>query len=58
MTSVEFMLAQPKSPMAWTIIRSGPYIENLWQLFAPTIEALMELSAFQLPLGKGSDPLH
>jgi hypothetical protein len=53
--SVEFMHAQPKSPMAWTIIRSGPYIENLWQLMAPTIEA-DGTYVFQLPLGKGAIP--
>lgn len=51
----QFMHSQSKSPMAWTIIRSGPYIENLWQLFAPTIEA-DGTYAFQLPLGKGAIP--
>lgn len=51
----QFMQSQPKSPMAWTIIRSGPYIENLWQLMAPTINA-SGTYVFRLPLGNGAIP--
>lgn len=53
--STEFIQSQPKSPMAWTIIRSGPYIENLWQLMAPTINA-SGTYVFKLPLGNGAIP--
>ncbi|KAH8738378.1 hypothetical protein BGZ61DRAFT_337029 [Ilyonectria robusta] len=51
----QFIHSQPKSPMAWTIIRSGPYIENLWQLMAPTINA-SGTYVFKLPLGNGAIP--
>lgn len=49
------MHAQPKSPMAWSIIRSGPYIENLTQLMAPTLSTNGTYH-FELPLGTGAIP--
>ncbi|KAH7378930.1 hypothetical protein BKA64DRAFT_765865 [Cadophora sp. MPI-SDFR-AT-0126] len=51
----EFIHAQAKSPMAWTIIRSGPYVENLAQLMAPVIDVDGKY-LFQLPLGNGAIP--
>lgn len=41
--------------MAWTIIKSGPYIDNLWQLMAPTTDS-NGTYLFQLPLGNGAIP--
>ncbi len=41
--------------MAWTVIRSGPYIENLHQLFAPKIDE-DGTYLFQLPLSNGAIP--
>jgi hypothetical protein len=51
----EFMHAQAKSPMAWTVIRTGPYIENLSQLMAPIIDD-DGTYLFKLPLGDGAIP--
>lgn len=52
----EFMSAQPTSPMAWTVIDSGPYIETLSEMFAPK-PAENNGVAFYLPLGTGAMPL-
>jgi len=41
--------------MAWTIIRSGPYVENLTQLMAPVVD-IDGTYLFQLPLGNGALP--
>jgi hypothetical protein len=41
--------------MAWTIIRSGPYIENLSQFMAPTIDT-DGTYLFKLPLDDGALP--
>jgi hypothetical protein len=49
------MHAQATSPMAWTIIRTGPYIENLTQLMAPTKDANGTYT-YNLPLRDGSIP--
>ena len=41
--------------MAWTIIRSGLYVENLTQLMAPVVD-IDGTYLFQLPLGNGALP--
>ncbi|KEF57054.1 uncharacterized protein A1O9_07244 [Exophiala aquamarina CBS 119918] len=53
----EFLRAQPTSPMKWTIITSGPYIEMLHEFLQPSppTEANPRLE-FSLPLGSGSVP--
>jgi hypothetical protein len=52
---VEFIHAQGKGQMAWSIIRSGPYIEMLTELFLPRIAADGKYQ-FHFPLGEGAIP--
>src|SRR2546423_6948894 len=52
----EFMSAQPTTPMAWTVIDTGPYIETLSEIFAPKA-AENDGVAFYLPLGGGAFPM-
>jgi hypothetical protein len=50
------MAAQPTSPMAWTVIDSGAYIETMSEVFAPKpIED--NGFGFHLPLGSGAIPM-
>ncbi|KAF7556354.1 hypothetical protein G7046_g6320 [Stylonectria norvegica] len=51
----EWMQAQKNSKMAWTIIRSGPYIESLSSLMAPAVSDDGTMT-FQLPLADGAIP--
>jgi hypothetical protein len=49
------MRSQPISPMAWTVINSGPYIEMLWEFFLPA-KGDDGVYRFQLPIGQGAIP--
>ena len=51
----EWMHAQKDSKMAWTIIRSGPYMELLSAVLAPSKQADGTM-LFTLPLGQGAIP--
>ncbi|KAI1609569.1 hypothetical protein EDD36DRAFT_75156 [Exophiala viscosa] len=51
----EFMRAQPSSPMAWTVLNSGPYIEMLQELLLPEIGD-DDVARFKLPIGHGAVP--
>ncbi|KAH0837609.1 hypothetical protein AYO21_10995 [Fonsecaea monophora] len=51
----EWMRSQPTSPMAWTVINSGPYIEMLWELLLPE-RGSDDVYSFKLPLGQGAIP--
>jgi uncharacterized protein YbjT (DUF2867 family) len=50
------MSAQPTTPMAWTVIDSGPYIETLSEIFAPNAAENGGVVVY-LPLGDGAMPL-
>ncbi|KAK5051541.1 hypothetical protein LTR84_003193 [Exophiala bonariae] len=53
----EYMNAQPNSPMKWTIINSGPYIEMLGDFLLPSAPTETNPALqFTLPLGSGSVP--
>src|ERR1700710_1583254 len=49
------MRSQPTSPMAWTVINSGPYIEMLWEFLLPQ-KGDDEVYRFKLPIGQGAVP--
>ncbi|EXJ84815.1 hypothetical protein A1O3_05488 [Capronia epimyces CBS 606.96] len=51
----EWIHAQQDSSMAWTIIRSGPYMELLSALMAPA-QGTDGTALFALPLGDGAIP--
>ncbi|KAJ9616440.1 hypothetical protein H2200_000158 [Cladophialophora chaetospira] len=51
----EWMRSQPTSPMAWTVINSGPYIEMLWEFLLPQ-KGDDEVYRFRLPIGQGAVP--
>ncbi|KIW35039.1 hypothetical protein, variant [Cladophialophora immunda] len=51
----EWMRSQPTSPMGWTVINSGPYIEMLWELLLPE-RGNDDVYKFKLPLGQGAIP--
>ena len=51
-----WITAQPTSPMAWTIIRSGPYIEMLWEVLNPATAPDGTTRLFTLPIGDGAVP--
>ncbi|KIW88132.1 uncharacterized protein Z519_11243 [Cladophialophora bantiana CBS 173.52] len=51
----EWMRSQPTSPMAWSVINSGPYIEMLWELLLPE-RGSDDVYRFKLPLGQGAIP--
>lgn len=51
----EWIHAQNDSKMAWTIIRSGPYLQLLSAVLAPA-KSSDETLLFQLPLADGSIP--
>lgn len=52
----EFMKAQPTSPMKWSIISSGPYMESLFDNMKPQANANGKEFTFALPLGEGAIP--
>ncbi|KAK4078963.1 hypothetical protein Trihar35433_68 [Trichoderma harzianum] len=54
---VEFISAQPKSPMAWSIITSCLYIESLTEFLVPTYDPSDDVHVFALPLGQGRCPM-
>lgn len=49
------MRSQPTTPMAWTVINSGPYIEMLQELLLPEIGD-DGVARFRLPIGHGAVP--
>jgi hypothetical protein len=49
------MKSQPTSPMAWTVINSGPYIQMLWEFLLPA-KGDDGVYRFDLPLGHGAVP--
>lgn len=49
----EFISAQPKSPMAWSIITSCLYIECLYEFLLPIYEPRDDTYVFAIPLGQG-----
>ncbi|RFU79328.1 hypothetical protein TARUN_2896 [Trichoderma arundinaceum] len=49
----EYISAQPKSPMAWTIITSCLYMESLSEFLLPIPGSGDDTYTFALPLGKG-----
>jgi hypothetical protein len=51
----EFMLAQPTTPMAWTVIDSGAYMESFYELFYPGEQN--GVHTLTLPLGTGYIPM-
>ncbi|KIY02432.1 uncharacterized protein Z520_02571 [Fonsecaea multimorphosa CBS 102226] len=51
----EWMRSQGTSPMGWTVINSGPYIEMLWELLLPQ-KGNDDVYRFMLPLSKGAIP--
>lgn len=54
----EFIMAQPTSPMAWSIFHSGPYIETLPEMLRPfPNKAVPSVMVFAAPLGDGAMPL-
>lgn len=54
----EFISAQPTSPMAWSILHSGPYMETLSEMLKPYPDpADPSLMVFAAPLGDGAMPL-
>ncbi|KAL7958006.1 hypothetical protein V8C34DRAFT_314409 [Trichoderma compactum] len=53
----EFISAQPKSPMAWSIITSCLYIESLSEFLLPIYEPSNDTHVFALPFGKGRCPM-
>ncbi len=48
------MHAQTDTPMAWTIIRSGPYLEDMYEIMKPAATA--DGFVFHLPLADGAVP--
>jgi uncharacterized protein YbjT (DUF2867 family) len=50
------MAAQPTSPMAWTVIDNGPYIETMSEIFAPKPTEDNGFG-FYLPLATGGMPM-
>jgi hypothetical protein len=52
----EYMKAQSNSPMKWSVINSGPYMESLHDNMKPHTDAQGAEFTFALPLGKGSIP--
>jgi len=54
---VSFIQSQPKSPMAWTNILSGPYAEMLFETLGPKYDAEKDLYVFAAPLHDGSLPM-
>jgi NmrA-like family len=54
----EFICAQPTSPMAWSILHSGPYMETLSEMLKPKPDPKdPETMVFSAPLGQGAMPL-
>ena len=49
------MLAQPTSPMVWTVIDAGAYNESFYELFAPREQN--GVFTLTLPLGSGYIPM-
>jgi len=55
---VEFILAQPTTPMKWSVLTSCLYIEGLSEMLAPYPDPKdNDTLVFALPLGKGECPL-
>lgn len=52
----EYMKAQPTSPMNWSVIRSGPYMESLFDNMKPRTNEDSTQFIFTLPLGDGKVP--
>lgn len=54
----DYLAAQPTSPMAWSVLTSCLYMENLTELLRPFPDPKdPETLVFYLPLGKGQAPL-
>jgi hypothetical protein len=53
--NVEWILSQPTSPMAWTIINPAAYNEMFYELFAPRPDA-SGTYMFTFPMGDGAMP--
>ena len=51
----EWMSAQPQTPMKWSVITTGPYIEMLSELLRP-VKAEDGTAVFELPLDDGAVP--
>jgi hypothetical protein len=55
--NIEFLASQPTSPMAWSVLETGPYAERLWESGFPTTDP-DGTYVFSLPLGfTGAMPL-
>ena len=54
---VSFIESQPKTPMAWTNILSGPYAEMLFETLGPRYGAEKDLYVFAAPLHDGALPM-
>jgi uncharacterized protein YbjT (DUF2867 family) len=54
---VSFIESQPKSPMAWTNILSGPYAEMLFEALGPKYDESKDLYVFPAPLHDGALPM-
>jgi nucleoside-diphosphate-sugar epimerase len=52
----EYMKAQPTSPMNWSVISSGPYMESLFDNMKPHANEDGTQFTFALPLGDGEIP--
>jgi uncharacterized protein YbjT (DUF2867 family) len=50
------MSAQPKTPMAWTVVDSGPYMETMHEFFAPRQDENHTYN-FYIPMGSGAMPM-
>jgi uncharacterized protein YbjT (DUF2867 family) len=54
---VSFIENQPKTPMAWTNILSGPYAEMLFETLGPKYDESKDLYVFPAPLHDGALPM-
>lgn len=51
-------MAQPTTPMAWSILHSGPYMETLSEMLRPLPDkGDPSVMVFAAPLGEGAMPL-
>jgi len=53
----EYLAAMSTTPMAWSVLATGPYAERLWGDRDVPVKDADGIYVFKLPLGEGAMPL-